>query len=58
MRRAERLGVLAALDDSPRPGREPVNAGKTVALTSWKFPRLCRAGNSSLTFPTVAVERG
>ena len=24
VRRAERLGVLAALDDSPRPGREPV----------------------------------
>jgi transposase len=24
MRRAERLGVMAALDDSPRPGREPV----------------------------------
>jgi transposase len=24
LRRAERLGVLAALDDSPRPGREPV----------------------------------
>src|SRR5271157_370387 len=24
LRRAERLGVMAALDDSPRPGREPV----------------------------------
>jgi hypothetical protein len=24
LRRAERLGVIAALDDSPRPGREPV----------------------------------
>ena len=24
MRRAETLGVMAALDDSPRPGREPV----------------------------------
>jgi transposase len=24
MRRAERLGVMAALDDSPRPGREPI----------------------------------
>jgi transposase len=24
MRRAERLGIMAALDDSPRPGREPV----------------------------------
>ena len=24
VRRAERLGVVAALDDSPRPGREPV----------------------------------
>ena len=24
VRRAERLGVLAALDDSPRPGREPI----------------------------------
>ena len=28
VRRAERLGVLAALDDSPRPGREPVITGE------------------------------
>ena len=27
-------------------------------LISWEFPRLCRGGSSSLTFPTVAAERG
>ena len=27
-------------------------------LMSWEFPRLCRGGSSSLTFPTVAAERG
>ena len=26
-------------------------------LISWEFPRLCRGGSSSLTFPTVAVAR-
>ena len=27
-------------------------------LIFWEFPRLCRGGSSSLTFPTVAAERG
>ena len=26
-----------------------------IVLMSWEFPRLCRGGSSSLTFPTVAV---
>ena len=29
-----------------------------VELISWEFPRLCRGGSSSLTFPTAAAERG
>jgi transposase len=34
LRRAERLGVMAALDDSPRPGREPVitDAARTFVV--------------------------
>ena len=34
LRRAERLGVMAALDDSPRPGREPVitDAARTLVV--------------------------
>jgi transposase len=33
VRRAERLGVLAALDDSPRPGREPVITDEARTFT-------------------------
>ena len=36
LRRAERLGVMAALDDSPRPGREPVISDEAGAsLSTW-----------------------
>ena len=34
LRRAERLGVMAALDDSPRPGREPVITDEARTLWS------------------------
>jgi len=39
VRRAERLGVLAALDDSPRPGREPMKRGCEQFANCYPAPR-------------------
>jgi hypothetical protein len=40
------------------PDADPLKLREVAVLISWEFPRLCRGGSSSLTFPTVAVERG
>src|ERR1039457_4132927 len=39
LRRAERLGVMAALDDSPRPGKEPEI---TVDAKAWLVSLACQ----------------
>jgi len=39
-------------------GRNSVRRPRIASLMSWEFPRLCRGGSSSLTFQTVAAERG
>ena len=53
----EALAAVSA-ESAAQPHR-PIRSGSaSLLLMSWEFPRLCRGGSSSLTFPTVAVERG